>query len=187
MFKVDINSNLHLELLDLAHAKKMFELGQKNKDEFIKWLPWVEKNKSVEDTKEFIKQSLQNYAKGVEVNCSIFYNSELVGNVSLGGIKKKLGIKKGVIGYWLDSNFQKRGIMNKSVAKILEIGFEKMGLDKVLIHCDKDNINSCSVAIRANFKLEGLLREDAIVNGKVVDLKQFSLLKKEYFENKNIC
>ena len=180
MFKIDIEKDLHLELLDLTHADRMYELTLKNKDEFIKWLPWVEDTKSVEDTKEFIKGSLENFAKGKEINCNIFYKNELIGNISLLGIKYKLNVKAGDIGYWLDGDFQGKGIITKSVNKMLEIAFLKRELTRVTLKCATNNTNSCNVAKRVGFKFEGTLRSAAVVNRKVIDLNLFSILKDEF-------
>jgi len=180
MFKVDIEKDLHLELLDLTHADRMYELGVKNKDEFIKWLPWVVETKSVEDTKEFIKGSLENFTKGKEINCNIFYKNELIGNIGLFGIEDKLKVKKGDIGYWLDSDFQGRGIVTKSVKKMLEIAFFKRDITRVTLKCATNNTNSCNVAKRVGFKFEGTLRGEAVVNGRVIDLNLFSILKDEF-------
>ena len=187
MFEIKVDSNISLELLDLNRANEIFELGLKNKEEFIKWLPWVEETKSVENTKEFIKESLENFAEGKEINCSILYREQLVGNIALMGINKKFNIKRGEIGYWLDGSFQKRGIMSKAALKMIAIGFERLELNKIVIRCDKNNINSCNVARRLGFREDGLLRGEAVVNGKIVDMRIFSLLKGEYYKNKNIC
>ena len=180
MFKIDIEKGLHLELLDLTHADRMYKVALKNRDEFIKWLPWVAETKSVEDTKEFIKGSLENFAKGKEINCNIFYKNELIGNIGLLGIKYKLKIKTADIGYWLDSDYQGRGIVTKAVNKMLEIAFLKRELARVTLHCATNNTNSCNVAKRVGFKFEGTLRGAAVVNGKVIDLNSFSILKDEF-------
>ena len=41
------------------------------------------------------------------------------------------------------------------------------------------NIGSCRVLEKAGFQYEGTLRNNAVKNGKVIDMKMYSLLREE--------
>jgi len=99
MFKIEIDNELHLELIHPSHAQEIFDLVERNRELFKRWLDWVDGSKSIEDTEAFITHELQNYANQKSLNCMIFYNNRLVGNVALLGIRKSYGIKRGVLGY----------------------------------------------------------------------------------------
>ena len=157
MFKLKIEKNLELQLLHLNQADTLFELTVKNKEEFINLLPWVKSNKTVEDTKAFIIQELTNYAKGRGVNCSIVYKNKIIGNISLFNIAYENSFKNAEIGYWLDKDYQGKGIMTKAANKMVEIAFNQFKVYKVTIKCAVINNKSCNIAKRLGFKKEGTI------------------------------
>jgi ribosomal-protein-serine acetyltransferase len=180
MFTIKIDSNIKLQLLHLNQADALFALTQKNRNEFIKWMPWVEDTKSIEDTKAFIVNSLKNYAQGREINCSIVYNGTIVGNISLFGINNGFNIKKAEIGYWLDGDYQGKGIMTKAVKKIIDIAFNELDIYKVVIKCATTNYKSCKIPKKLGFTLEGTVRCGAKINGVICDFNYFGVLKDEW-------
>ena len=179
MFKIDIDENLYIEFLNHTHAQELFEVANKNREHLKPWLPWVESTTKVEDTKEFIVQSLKNYAKNGTIDAPIYYNGKLVGMIAL-LINKRDNLRRGEIGYWLDKEYLGKGVITKCATKMLEIGFNRYNLVKIIIRCAPDNKNSCNIAKRLGFKFEGTLRKEARVGEKIVDLNIFSLLKEEY-------
>ena len=180
MFKIEIDKEVHLELIHFSHAEDTFALVKKNRELFRTWLDWVDGTKSVEDTREFIDHALQSYANRKSVNCMIFHNNILVGNVGLLGIRKNYGIKKGELGYWLDADFHRKGIIHKAVKKMVEIGFTEYELDKIVLRCAVKNERSCNVAEKLGFTHEGRHREEIVVNNRVMDIDIYSILKREF-------
>jgi len=183
VFKIDIDENLHIEFLNQTHAQELFKVVDKNREHLKRWLPWVESTIKVEDTKEFITHALSKYAKNGSIQAPIHYNNKLIGMVSL-FVHKSYNLEKADIGYWLDIEHNGKGIVTKCAKKMLDIGFNRYNLGKITIHCATDNNNSCNVAKRLGFKLEGTLREEAKVGNKIEDLNVFSMLKEEYEESK---
>ncbi|MBN2823982.1 MAG: GNAT family N-acetyltransferase, partial [Campylobacterales bacterium] len=182
-----IDNDIRLEHTHAHHAQDIFNLVSKeaNRELFRQWLIWVDNTQSIEDTKAFIQSTLDNYAKGSEVNCSIVYQERLVGNVALLGMRNSNGVAKGELGYWLDGEYHGKGIMSKAVQKMVAIGFEYYALDKIIIRCATQNRNSCNIPKRLGFVHEGILRADIRVGEQLQDGHIFSLLKDEY-ERANI-
>ncbi len=180
MFKIKIDKELHRELIHPSHAEDIFALVERNRVLFRTWLEWVDGTKSVEDTKAFIYHALESYAKQRSVNCMIFYNNRLVGNVGLLGMRKNYGVKHGEMGYWLDAKFHKKGIMHRAVNKMVEIGFKHYDLDKINLRCAIKNERSCNVAEKLNFAHEGRRRAEVVVNGVVMDVDVYGILRNEY-------
>jgi len=179
MFKLDIDNKLHLELIHPSHAQDIFNLVERNRELFRIWLEWVDGTKSIDDTKAFINQTLQDYANHTDINCMIFYHNKLVGNVGLLGMRKGYGIKRGVLGYWLDADFHGKGVMRRAVKKMIEIGFKYYDLDKITLQCAVLNSRSCNVAQKLGFTHEGLQRDEIKVNGKIMDVNRYALLKRD--------
>ena len=42
MFKIDIDQEVHLELIHFSHAKDIFTLVEQNRELFRTWLDWVD-------------------------------------------------------------------------------------------------------------------------------------------------
>jgi len=181
MFKLEINKDIHLELVHFSHAKEMLKLVNKNRELFSQWLLWVKSVREVKDEKKHIQSSLEEYAKGQLVNCSIFYKGRLAGNVEI-GMRKGYGIKKGELGYWLGAEFHGKGIMYQATTKMLEIGFEQYNLDKIMLKCAIKNERSCNIAKKLGMSHEGRQRDEIVVNGVVMDVDIYAILKKEYLK-----
>jgi len=180
MFKIEIDNELHLELIHPSHAQEIFDLVERNRELFRTWLDWVDGSTSIEDTEAFITHELQNYANQKTLNCMIFYNNRLVGNVALLDIRKSYGIKRAFLGYWLDVDVHGKGVMHRAVKKMIALGFEHYDLDKITLQCAVLNNRSCNVAQKLGFTHEGLQREEIKVNGKVMDVNVYALLKRDW-------
>ena len=182
MFKIEIDKEVHLELIHPTHADDIFEIVTRNQELFRRWFEWVEATKSVDDTKEFIDYALKSYAEHKSLNCMIFFNNRLVGNVGLIGIKKRYGVKIGEVGYWLDEKAHKKGIMRRAVRKMIEIGFTIYDLEKITLQCAVDNSKSCNVAKSLGFTHEGRHRADIRVGGVLMDVNSYAILREDYFQ-----
>ena len=177
MFKIDIDQNIHLELIHPSHAKDIFALVERNRELFRRWLAWVDSSTTIEDTEAFINHELQRYANHKNITCMVFYKNSLVGNVSLLGMKTMYGVNQGILGYWLDAEFHRKGIIQKAVKKMIEIGFEYYSLDKISLQCAVKNDRSCNVAKKLGFAHEGRLKNEIALHGVVMDVDSYAILK----------
>ena len=181
MFKLEIDKELHLELIHFSHAKEMLALINDNRELFKKWFLWVDSVKSIEDEERFIRRSLERYTDGKLLNCMIFYKEKLVGSVEI-SMAKGYGIVKGELGYWLSAKFHGKGIMRRAAAKMIEIGFEHYKLDKIMLRCAVKNERSCNVAQKLGFIHEGRQRSEIVVNGTLMDVNVYAVLRDEYLQ-----
>lgn len=179
MFKLEIDKELYLELTHFSHAKEILVLVNDNRELFKEWLLWVDFVNNTEDEEKFIKRSLERYANGQLVNCMIFYKGRLAGNVEI-DMRKGYGIKKGELGYWLGAEFHGKGIMHRAVEKMIEIGFKQYKLDKIMLRCAVKNERSCNVAQKLGFTHEGRQLSEIVVNGVVMDVNIYAILRDEY-------
>ena len=88
--------------------------------------------------------------------------------------------EKTEIGYWLIRNMVGNGIITRACKTLVEIAFEKMGMNRITIKCAVSNAASARVPIRLGFTFEGIERNGERYNELFLDLKVFSLLKIEY-------
>ena len=176
MYCIKVDENIELALTLPTYAESIYEIVDRNRDEFKKWFPWVEYNTNSDDTKEFIQECLEGLSKGKLLHNTIIYKGKIVGVVDA---RLKLEHKKGDVGYWLDKGYWGRGIMGKSVKKFIDICFKEYNLEKLTIHCDVENSASCKVAKRVGMEQEALLRKHLNVNGEQRDFYRYCICKKD--------
>ncbi len=83
------------------------------------------------------------------------------------------------LGYYIAEEYWGKGIMTEAVRQICEYVFEKSDIIRIYAEPFAYNIASCRVLEKVGFQYEGTLRNNAIKNGKVIDMKMYSLLKTE--------
>ncbi len=83
----------------------------------------------------------------------------------------------GELGYYIAEEYWGNGIMTQAVRQICEYVFKNSDLIRIYAEPFAYNTASCRVLEKAGFQLEGVLRNNAIKNGKVLDMKMYSLIK----------
>ncbi len=83
------------------------------------------------------------------------------------------------LGYYIAEEYWGKGIMTKAVKQICKYVFDNSDILRIYAEPFAFNAASCRVLEKAGFQYEGTLRSNAIKNGKVTDMKMYSLLKSE--------
>ncbi|MDE6602078.1 MAG: GNAT family N-acetyltransferase [Lachnospiraceae bacterium] len=83
------------------------------------------------------------------------------------------------LGYYIAEEYWGKGIMTEAVKQICEYVFDKSDIIRIYAEPFAYNEASCRVLEKAGFQYEGTLRSNAIKNGKVIDMRMYSLLKTE--------
>ena len=86
------------------------------------------------------------------------------------------------LGYYIAEEYWGKGIMTEAVRQICEYVFRESDIIRIYAEPFVYNIASCRVLEKAGFQYEGTLRSNAVKNGKVIDMKMYSLLKEEIRE-----
>ena len=73
-----------------------------------------------------------------------------------------------------------QGYATEAGRALLEWGFDVMDLNRVSAQTDTRNEASARVLTKLGFTLEGILRENVIVDGEVSDDATYSLLRREW-------
>ena len=69
--------------------------------------------------------------------------------------------------------------MTEAVRQICEYVFDRSDIIRIYAEPFANNIASCRVLEKVGFQYEGTLRNNAVKNGEVIDMKMYSLLKAE--------
>lgn len=83
------------------------------------------------------------------------------------------------LGYYIAEECWGKGIMTEAVKQICAYVFDKSDIIRIYADPFAYNTASCRVLEKAGFQYEGTLRSNAVKNGKVIDMKMYSLLKEE--------
>ena len=81
------------------------------------------------------------------------------------------------LGYYIAEEYWGKGVMTEAVKQICEYVFAKSDIIRIYAEPFSYNSASCRVLEKAGFQFEGLLRQNAVKNNKVVDMKMYALIK----------
>ena len=175
---IRIDDDTVLRLYEERHAQEVAELVDQNRTYLRKWLPWVDNSRSVEDSRAFIRSSLQQFAQNEGFQMGIWHKDTFAGGIGYQGIDWI--DRKVEIGYWLGELFQRKGLMTKACRTLIAYAFTELGLNKVEIHCATENIRSCAIPKRLGFTQEGILRDAQWLYDHFVDTVIYGLLAREW-------
>ena len=83
------------------------------------------------------------------------------------------------MGYYIAEEYWGKGIMTDAVKQICNYVFKNSDILRIYAEPFAYNIGSCRVLEKTGFRYEGTLRNNAVKNGKVIDMKMYSLLREE--------
>lgn len=175
---IRLDEDTELRIYEERHAREVAQLVDENRAYLRQWLPWVDNSRSVEDSKAFIQNSLQQFAHNEGFQMGVWYKGKLAGGIGYHPID--WADRKVEIGYWLGERFQGKGLMTKACSTLVTYAFDELGLHKVEIHCAAENIRSCAIPKRLGFTQEGILRDAEWLYDHFVDLVVFGMLAREW-------
>ncbi|WP_291120021.1 GNAT family N-acetyltransferase [Empedobacter sp. UBA7248] len=176
--RIEIDTDLELKQLNLADSIEIFNTIDSQRDYLGKWLPFVAFTKEVKDTENFVKSIVNATEDKFEFVFTIRKSDKFIGLIGFKDTDKQNN--KTEIGYWLSENYQKQGIVTKSVRKICDFAFDELGLNKIQIKCAVNNVPSKNIPKRLDFVFEGIERQGELLTSNFyTDLEIYSKLKSE--------
>lgn len=171
-----------IETINDILPEEFYNLIEKNTKHIEKTFPVTLENcLDLEKTKQFI-----TFNQEKEKNNEWFYfftrdikTKNLIGYLCVKSIDYR--ISKCELGYFIDEDYQGKGITSKVVSETLDFCFNTLKMNKVFICTSKINKASQQIALKHHFKQEGILREEfKSGDGTLEDVVYFGLLKSEY-------
>lgn len=107
----------------------------------------------------------------------IEYQNVPVGVIGLINIDKCKGEYYITLG---ENDYKRKGISYIASKKLINYGFLELGLNKIWLCVDFDNIVARKLYEKLGFKLEGILRKDIYFKGKMVDRCIYGIIKEEW-------
>lgn len=170
--------NFAIRLICIEDSSKYHLFVDQNKGRLTKYFPkTLNANKDISSTTAHIVERLRLAEKKEFFTFIILDNllDKIVGTIFI----KELDwtIPKGELGFFIDKDYEGKGIITNAVSIISRHCFQSMGLNKVFMRIAEDNISSRRVAEKNEFKVEGVLRKDFKTSeGKLIDVMYYGLI-----------
>ncbi len=138
--------------------------------EIQRWIPVIPRPYTDEDARSFVT------AEDLGHQFAIVEQGELVGSIGL----RVNQFATGHIGYWCAREARGRGLTPRALRLVARFGLEELGLGRLELITDPDNLASQRVAEKVGFRREAVLRSHLLhPDGRRRDSVMFSLLPGE--------
>ena len=145
--------------------------------EIVRWLPVIPSPYGEREARDYLEQCRLNWDLGASYNFAIVDDSgALLGSIAM----RMMRFSVGHIGYWIVPAARRRGVASKALEMLCRWAVEDLGLKRLELMTDPDNVASQGVAEKAGFRREALLRSNLEYrDGSRRDSVMFSLLPDE--------
>jgi ribosomal-protein-serine acetyltransferase len=156
MFELRVDEDITLVLAEDRHARVMTDLIVRNQARLARWEPWAEHPATLESTRAYIRAALDDFARGRQISTimAVEGGRRFIGRC---GMRINPQLRSGDIGYWIDGDYEGRGITSRSARALISSVFDELGLAKVDLRTSVGNERSRAVARRLGFTYEGIL------------------------------
>lgn len=162
-------------------AQAVWEAKEESFEHLRPWLPWAEKERSLEDTIAFIARARARWLLREDLTVGIFHraSNRFLGASGLHRINWPVRLFE--IGYWIRASEEGRGYVTETVQALTRLAFEVLGANRVEIRMDPRNVRSKKIPEQLGFTLEGTLRRCALgSDGEATDRHIFALIREDY-------
>ena len=139
-------------------------------EEVLRWIPEIPRPYRRKHAEQFLA------APPDDVSRAVLVDGDVVGSI---GMRRMYG-HGGHLGYWCALRARNRGVMTSALTQFCALALDELGLKRLELVADPDNVASLRLAERVGFQREGLLR--SLVehpDGRRRDAVIFSLLPGE--------
>lgn len=170
----------HLKLIEIQEAKEFFNLIHRNKERLTRYFPvTVKSNKNITLSTKYLKKLEQKAEKKAFYAFGIYTGNKLIGVIYVKNIDWQ--IQKCELGYFLDKDFEGKGIMAKNLDKAISYCFNDLNMNKLFLRIGRENTGSKRLAKKKGFELEGTLRKEyRIETGELIDVEYYGKLNDAY-------
>ena len=130
-----------------------------------------------EDAKAFLSAVLasdpdQNLAFAIEAD------GELIGSISATRCAN-IHFRTAELGYYLGEPYWGKGFATEAVRQLCDYIYRNTDIIRIFAEPFAYNTASCRVLEKAGFQLEGLLRSNAVKNGRILDMKMYARIREK--------
>ena len=82
--------------------------------------------------------------------------------------------------YWLGKDFWGNGYMTEAARRMIQFGFEELGLERISVGCFARNKASARIIEKLGFTPEGVARHAYCKDGEFLDELRFGMIRSDY-------
>ena len=130
---------------------------------------------TIDDAKEYI-QAMLDADQDQTFAYAITDEDRVIGSIGVFR-KDNIHFQTAELGYYIAEPDWGQGHGTRAVKQIGELIFETTGIIRIFAEPFARNLGSCRILEKAGFQLEGILRKNALKNGRSEDMKLYALVK----------
>lgn len=175
----DEPSRIHLRALCAEDAGALHATVRASLPTLSRWLPWATDAYDLAAARDWIAHCERMRATDDEHHFGVFDTDT---DAVLGGVGLNHRIhayRSAHMGYWVADAARGRGVAVAAARQAAEFGFDRLGLQRISILVQPDNLASLRVAIKLGAVCEGIARDAIVFDGVACDAVVFSLLPRD--------
>ena len=165
MLTYKLVNGIVLKCLEKRSLNAFFSFVEKGRANFENWIPFVSNTTSIEIAEQKIDTYLDLVKNGEAFFWCLWDQEIVIGLVLIKDIDNKA--KTAEIGYMIDKEYEGKGIIKEACRLMIDFLFKELMMNKIILSCDEENEKSIGIAKRFKFSLEGILRKNIMINGKI--------------------
>ncbi|MBE6586899.1 MAG: GNAT family N-acetyltransferase [Ruminococcaceae bacterium] len=146
---------------------------------YLTWEPHPDSNY----TMKYLSYVQSQYRAGKFFDWAVVCGEKMIGTCGFTSIDEEH--LRAEIGYVISPHYQNRGFATEAVNRVLEYGFDVLGLERIEAHYMPENTASRRVMEKCGMTFEGILRRFMLVKGRQIDVGVCSILRSEYMRQRS--
>ncbi len=160
---IRVNNSIELKDLELTDAPDLFNIIDTQREHIGRWTEIANLTNDITDTEKFIESTFDT---GERIKVILFDGSK----VGLVGTRNTdIENKTTEIGYWIDRNYEGKGIITRSTEALMN-NLHNDGINQFEIHAIPLNARSCQVAEHLGFDMVETKYNTEELHGNKFDL-----------------
>jgi RimJ/RimL family protein N-acetyltransferase len=148
-----------------------------NDPEIHRWIPVIPSPYTEQDALAFVRGEVR---PEIDYSLAIARDGLVIGAIGMGVNANDYRAR---IGYWVSADARGHGVCTRALRLLSRFGHEDLGLQRLELITDPDNVASQRVAEKVGFRREGVLRAHLRHgDGRIRDSVMFSLLPGELLD-----
>ena len=172
---------LYLRKITPEDLFDMYEYASEGEvSRYLLWSPHL----NIAETRGHIEFLQKLYRKGQATDWGVALKSsnKLIGTCGFASVD--LHNNKAEIGYVLSNRCRGKGYMREAVRRVLALGFDELGLNRVEARILEGNTPSERLAESVGMRFEGKLRNALLIKGKYKTFSYYAITAEDYYGSK---
>ncbi len=178
VFQADLGNGVKLRQVDQDDAPALFTLYANNRDRFRPWFRWAPTVTTTGEVRRAIADWTNLYRNTGGLTCVIERNHAIVGMAYMVRVTRDHGRVE--LGYWLDQAATGQGLVTSACRVLIDHAFNELHANRIDLRAALENEPSQGVARRLGFVRESVTQAARQVNGAMVDVVSYRLLRDEW-------